>query len=1050
MNEHRTFHWPSLLTPTGQGIVFGGDYNPDQWPDATVDEDIRLMNKAQVNTVALAIFSWDRLEPSDGAFTFDWLDSIIDRLGKAGIAVNLSSATAAAPLWLYEAHPEILPVDRYGHTVNPGSRQSWRPTSPVFKEHALRLCRELAEHYRDNPYVTSWHVGNEYGWNNRYDYSDDALNAFRTWCERKYGTVEALNNAWGTAFWSQHVNGFDEVLLPRHMGDDNMVNPAQQLDFERFGNDMLLDFYKAERDAIKTICPDKPCTTNFMVSTSQCVMDYAKWAPEVDFVSNDHYFRADESHLDELFCSDALMDSLALGKPWYVMEHSTSAVQWKPLNTRKRAGELMRDSLAHVAMGADAINFFQWRQSTSGAEAFHSAMVPHAGADSKVFRGVCELGDALKALSDEGMQGTELVRSDTAILFSAESEWATRFQTLPSNRLNHWRDVFDWYQGLLDAGIRPDIIPLAYDWTEYKTIILPTMLILSDDQVNRLADFTHKGGTVIIGYATGLVDDTLRVGLGGYPGAGDGLLREMLGVRSEEFNLIDTSREASRHGIMLSNGSMSMMWQNDVTSIADNTSVIAEYTGPAASDWMLDGVPAITSHPYGDGSAIYVGCDLDRKGITSLVREIMPGKPETDVNILHTVRQSTDGSIRFDFYLNRTEELQTIHRIEGTPIRMDQSTQVDDHSYQLNRNGLLITKTVQTVEPTHSPIAGQKRVTLKDVAEAAGVSMKTASNVINGTGRMTRKTRARVEEVIRNTGYKVNAAARNLIRDHTGFITLAVPSLTPPYLAELANRIINAARRRDYSVYVTTFEEGSAKSVRELLTTFNNTISDGMILSMSEVENITSNDLSVNFPLVAVGSRSTLGLADHVTPDDTAAAATAAGYLYDRGVRNLAVIGARKPYDETVLSHATEGNAELRLRGIIEETRRRGLILNPSLIGVTGQNWTIDSAALATQRIIETGQQFDGLIALNDEFAIGALTMLRMKNIPVPDQVQVIGFDNITDGKYLQTPLTTMDSCMQWIADTSLDRLIKRINGYDKPPELLTIRSQVVKRATTR
>ena len=290
MTTHRAFRWPSLLTESGRGIAFGGDYNPDQWPEETLDEDIRLMGEAGVNVVSLAIFSWDKIEPVEGAFTFEWLDHVIDRLGRAGIAVDLASATAAAPLWLYESHPEVLPVDRYGHTVNAGSRQSWQPTSPVFKEYALRLCRRLAEHYKDNPYVTAWHMGNEYGWNNRYDYSDNALAAFRTWCEAKYGTIDALNEAWGTAFWSQHVNSFDEVLLPRHMGGDAMVNPSQQLDYERFGNDMLLDFYKAERDAIEQICPDKPFTTNFMVSTDQCVMNYAKWADEVDFVSNDHYF----------------------------------------------------------------------------------------------------------------------------------------------------------------------------------------------------------------------------------------------------------------------------------------------------------------------------------------------------------------------------------------------------------------------------------------------------------------------------------------------------------------------------------------------------------------------------------------------------------------------------------------------------------------------------------------------------------------------------------------------------------------------------------------
>ena len=382
MSARRNFEWPELLTADGRGIAFGGDYNPDQWSEDIWDDDIRLMKQAGVNTVALAIFSWDRIQPTEDRWDFGWLDRIIDKLGNAGIVVDLASATATAPLWLYESHPEVLPRDKYGHPVNAGSRQSWSPTSPVFKEYALTLCRKLAERYGTNPYVTAWHMGNEYGWNNREDYSDNALEAFRAWCRRKYGTIDALNQAWGTTFWGQEMNGFDEVLIPRFMGADSMVNPGQKLDFERFGNDMLLDFYKAERDAIAEICPDKPFTTNFMVSTDQCCMDYAAWAKEVNFVSNDHYFHEGESHLDELACSDALMDSLALGKPWYVMEHSTSAVQWKPLNTRKRKGETVRDSLAHVAMGADAINFFQWRASAFGAEAFHSAMVPHAGEEA--------------------------------------------------------------------------------------------------------------------------------------------------------------------------------------------------------------------------------------------------------------------------------------------------------------------------------------------------------------------------------------------------------------------------------------------------------------------------------------------------------------------------------------------------------------------------------------------------------------------------------------------------------------------------------------------
>ena len=708
--KRQPFAWPKLLTENGRGIAFGGDYNPDQWPEEIWDDDIRLMEKAGVNTVALAIFSWDRIQPQENRWDFGWLDRIIDKLGKAGIATDLASATATAPLWLYEKHPEVLPCDKFGHPVNAGSRQSWSPTSPVFKEYALTLCRKLAERYGANPYVTAWHMGNEYGWNNRNDYSDNALNAFRLWCERKYGTIGALNQAWGTTFWGQEMNSFDEVLIPRFMGADSMVNPGQKLDFERFGNDMLLDFYKAERDAIAEICPDKPFTTNFMVSTDQCCMDYADWANEVNFVSNDHYFHeGGEMHLDELACSDALMDSFALGKPWYVMEHSTSAVQWKPLNMRKRRGETVRDSLAHVAMGADAINFFQWRASAFGAESFHSAMVPHAGEDTKLFRQVCELGETLRTLADAGVQGSELERSDTAILFSAESEWATRSQTLPSMKLNHWHDVRDWYRAFLNAGSRADIVPLKYDWSDYKTVVLPTVLMLSAVDTRRLADFAAAGGRVVVGYATGLIDENFHTWLGGYPGAGNGLLRDMLGIRGEEFNILGSGVEGEPEAIRLGaggevaledaaalNGATTRLWQNDVTVTGDRTQVLAMYAGEEADEWELDGMAAVTRNPYGAGEAYFVGCDLDVADLTKLIRTYLAApaqsqQSQANTDVLHTVRKSADAA--FDFYLPRGKKEVELQGVEGEPVVLFQTERGEENgSYTVRRNGVLVVR----------------------------------------------------------------------------------------------------------------------------------------------------------------------------------------------------------------------------------------------------------------------------------------------------------------------------------------------------------------------
>ena len=262
----------------------------------------------------------------------------------------------------------------------------------MFREYALNLCRRMAEHYKGNPYVVAWHVSNEYGCHNRFDYSDDAMRAFQKWCKKRYKTIDAVNEAWGTAFWAQHMNDFSEIIPPRYIGDGNFMNPGKLLDYKRFSSDALKELYIAERDVLESITPGLPLTTNFMVSAGGSMLDYDDWGAEVDFVSNDHYFTPGEAHFDEVAYAASLMDGISRKEPWFQMEHSTSAVNWRPINYRAEPGSVVRDSLAQVAMGADAICYFQWRQSKAGAEKWHSSMVPHAGEDSQIFRDVCELG----------------------------------------------------------------------------------------------------------------------------------------------------------------------------------------------------------------------------------------------------------------------------------------------------------------------------------------------------------------------------------------------------------------------------------------------------------------------------------------------------------------------------------------------------------------------------------------------------------------------------------------------------------------------------------
>ncbi len=349
------------------------------------------------------------------------------------------------------------------------------------------------------------------------------------------------------------------------------------------------------------------------------------------------------------------------------------------------------------------------------------------------------------------------------------------------------------------------------------------------------------------------------------------------------------------------------------------------------------------------------------------------------------------------------------------------------------------------------PKKARSRFTLRDVAKQAGVSLKTASNAINGSGRMADVTRQRVLDTVERLGYHVNVAARNLNTGRTGFITLAVPGLSAPYLAQLVDRVIEAARPRGYSVYVVTYAPGTASGVRELFKANNATVSDGMILSLAEEEDLSPRDFDVDYPLVCLGARSTHGKADHIATDDIQGARQAAAYLFERDTRSLAVIGSRATADELPdLLGAKEGNAQLRMRGVLEECASRGRAFDPNLLGVIDGAWTIGAGARATQLLIDSAIAFDGIIAFNDQLALGALSTLAVNGMSVPEQVQVIGFDNNEESAYFQPPLTTMDSMLDWIAPTAVERILARIATPDMPPEVFSQPSRVIARATTR
>ncbi|MFT4260199.1 beta-galactosidase [Microbacterium sp.] len=592
-----------------RGLGFGGDYNPEQWPADVWREDVALMREAGVNLVTVGVFSWARIEPAPGVRDWDWLDEVLDLLHGAGISVDLAAPVASPPPWLGLRYPETLPVDRDGVRLIAGSRNQFSPASRVYREYAAAITRDLAERYAGHPAVVMWHVGNEYG---QIDHGDEAAREFRRWLIERYGTIAELNAAWGTAFWSQHYEDFDEILPPRRM--PYLVNPTQALDFRRYSSDQLLACYRELRDIIRATGAAQPITTNFM--GFHALTDYWAWAGDVDVVSDDQY--PDPASVDApaqtAFVQD-LMRSLGGGRSWVLMEQAVSATSWRTHNLPKSPLHARRDSLQAIARGADAVCYFQWRQARAGAERFHSAMLPHAGADSDVFRGVVRQGRDLRRLTPAS--GAR-VDADVAILFDWASWWAGEEPARPTERLSTMTEANRWYRELWRRGVAADLVSSSSDLSGYRVVLVPHSYIIESATADALAGVVEAGAHVVIGPFSGVADRNAQILTGRSPV----LLREVLGVSGEEWVGVPDS------GIALA---FDGGWGSDVRRPragilaerlrSEGAEVLAWYRGGE-----LDGIPALTRHR----TAWYLGAIVDDDTLSSLFGDVLGEAGVTD------------------------------------------------------------------------------------------------------------------------------------------------------------------------------------------------------------------------------------------------------------------------------------------------------------------------------------------------------------------------------------------------------------------------------------
>ncbi|MCQ2519347.1 MAG: beta-galactosidase [Lachnospiraceae bacterium] len=596
-------------------IHFGVDYYPEHWPEERWKEDARLMAEMGLGVVRMAEFSWHKMEPREGVFDFSWLDRAISLLGSYGIKTVLGTPTAAPPAWMVNKYPEILPVDSKGITHGFGGRHHDCQSNALYRERCRIIAGKMAERYADNENVIGWQIDNELG-NSHSDFChcSSCRKAFQDWLRKKYGNIDSLNKAWGTAFWSQEYNDFSEVYTTKVTAVGE--NPSQMLDWKCFHSDLINDFAKNQVDIIRKLAPNQFITHNYMGFSD--LVDYYELGKQLDFVCHDQYplgywYPGGKCENYDLAAQLDVIRSFKK-KPFWIMEQESGIAGSGSMGRLPKPGQIPMWALQSVAHGADAIVFFRWRTCTQGTEQYWHGILPHSGIPGRSYDEIKTMISKVTPVMKE-IKGA-MPNNKVGIIYSFKQNFAFQIQT-QSVGFSYISQLLKYYKMFYDKNIPVDFIAENERLCGYELVVAPLLYLMNENMASKLSDYVENGGNLVLTLRSGVKDDNnICMSDAALPG----LLSKVSGCKILEYDPLGSQKVEIEVGEKRCIGTR---WADIVLPDGD-TEVVARY----ASEFYK-GEAAITRHKFGRGSCWYVGTEGDEELYELLLMDI---KSNTKIN----------------------------------------------------------------------------------------------------------------------------------------------------------------------------------------------------------------------------------------------------------------------------------------------------------------------------------------------------------------------------------------------------------------------------------